>query len=318
MAKISLPTPERVTLSNGRVQYLYRDRSGNFISKAEYEKLRDQQISGSSKQKRESTPHKRSVEPTDTSSTSSIEPNGFEMITNGQLRMTVELPSLISVNEFLSDIPKRLEAISILYLFLSLIQSGKTDLAKDLLPLLKGDNKSRSTITLAMQKDEFSQVIKPLQLIRFHYGSISVTDLLGVPKLLETIVALRERWKKLKYEEELLKRDISLKDEEILTKQAERRGLEIKNFGELITALQKGRDREFSDEELKQLYELSMTAATPFIDPPTYELSRPLNPLLVTDGKENQPQAANLKTTNPINHKKKANRRKRRINIQRE
>ena len=246
--------------------------------------------------------------------TAQTDPDSLEMVASDQLRMTVSLPSLIPVREFLDDILHRLESIDALYLLFSLIAANETDTVRGLVLELTEDKNPSAVIKSVLQKREVSQVVKPLQLIRSHYGSDAVNDLLGFGKILEIIVSIPERIRKGKLEEEILKRDIKLKDEEILTKQKERIGLDIKNFGELIAASKKGQDCDFSPEELRQLYELATLTALPLIDPPTHDLARE-RPLLPIANKprnvENEPKALASPKTKSANSNKKARRRNR-------
>jgi hypothetical protein len=233
------------------------------------------------------------------------------MVAPDRLRMTVNLPSLIPVREFLNDIPRRLEAINAFYLLFSLIATGETEAVRELMAELAEDKSTTAVINPVLRKHELNQSFEPLQLIRFHYGSDVVTDLLGIGKIVETIVSFWERLRKGKYDEELLKREVGLKDEEVLAKRAERRKIEIQNFRASLAALSEARDLALSDEEIRQLYDLSMSTSTPLIDPPTHESYQHRILRLQTQGAASEPKALPSPKIKPTNSMKKARRRNR-------
>ena len=98
--------------------------------------------------------------------------------------------------------------------------------------------------------------VEPLRLDRFHYGSDAVTDVLGIAKVLETLVSLVEKWVNRKYDKELRQRDLELKDEEILDRRAERHAKETQNFLNLLSAL-KSPGLQLSREDLMLLLRTS-------------------------------------------------------------
>jgi hypothetical protein len=158
------------------------------------------------------------------------DPNRFEMIAANQLHMTVPLPSFLPVSKFFSDTLNRLETVDSLYSILALVHIGRVEVVKDFLSSLKENGGDAAIPNSTLHTYLSVGAVEPLRLVRFHYGSDAITDVFGIGKIFETIISLRERWRKCKYEEELLKRDIKLKDEEILAKQAERRKLDIQTL----------------------------------------------------------------------------------------
>ncbi len=129
------------------------------------------------------------------------------------------------------------------------------------------DKSAFAVINSVLQKYELNRGVKPLQLVRFHYGSDVVTDLLGIGKIVEVIVSFWERLRKGKFEEDLLKEEIlkkraerqkeeeslkrdieqkdqdaELKDEEVLIRRAERKKIENQNVRDFFAAVREGRE----------------------------------------------------------------------------
>ena len=236
------PLPHTVTLPNGKKRTLYRDLNGKLISKAAYEEL------------------KASLK-----ETKPIEPNRFELIAADQLRMTARLPSQLPVYEFFGSNLERLKAVDSFYSMLALIHAGKVDVVKDFMSSLREDDDNTGVPNPVLHEYLSAAAVEPLRLDRFHYGSDAVTDVLGIAKVLETLVSLVEKWVNRKYDKELRQRDLELKDEEILDRRAERHAKETQNFLNLLSAL-KSPGLQLSREDLMLLLRTSESTAAPILD----------------------------------------------------
>ena len=237
---VHLPPPEYAKLPDGKERWLYRDLDGHFISKTEYERLRKQLASGQLSKE-----------------VILANPVGLEIITPGKLRMTVQLPPSLPVNEFIKEIFETVEAVDSLYSVLALIHEGR---AEEVKRLISSFEESEGEVNSVLHEFLSAGAIAPLKLIRFHYGSDAITDILGIGKIMEILVSLRERWRKAKYEEEMLKEDVKIK-------RIETKSRELQLIRDSIAALREARDLQLSDKDLERLVEPLMSIAAPVVVP---------------------------------------------------
>jgi len=76
---------------------------------------------------------------------------------------------------------------------------------------LREDETTREWPNPVLHEYLSAAAVEPLRLDRFHYGSDAVTDVLGIAKVLETLVSLVEKWVNRKYDKELRQRDLDSK-----------------------------------------------------------------------------------------------------------
>lgn len=198
--------PLMIRLANGQKRMLYRDTTGRFVSKAEYEQLKSISIS---EQKREDITQR--VETTRTLGFGQI-----ETISPGRLSGRIILPSRLTFSEFIDQVVSPLYAIEFVYSILAILSSGKQRAIQSLVQLLK-EAGGQSSISVGLLFPLLADTsVEPLRLVSIHYGSDTSFDFLGFGKVLEII---RETVKDLtwrgKHEKQMADLDKKAKELEI-------------------------------------------------------------------------------------------------------